>query len=80
MIRTFETTDEQDAALAWRVRELADGPTPVSEDLLIATFAETALNDLVATYRRVEAQRVADAFQSATLDQRARIKAVLASK
>lgn len=76
MTRTFETTDEQDAALAWRVAELkADG---VTEDSLIAAFADAALAELVATFRRTEADRVADAFQSATLDQRLRVKAVLA--
>lgn len=77
MIRTFTTSAEQDAAIAWRVAQLEASGTPATEDALIAQFAQLALSDLVKTYRDTEGARVYAAFQSATADERAAAKAAL---
>lgn len=76
MKRTFDSTPEQDAAIAWRVVQLSK-VTPITEDELVAQFATHALADLVAAYRDAEASRMYDAFKAATIGQQAQAKAAL---
>jgi hypothetical protein len=75
MTRTFVTTTEQDAALAWvaEVRRL-------SEAAIIREFTETALADLVAAYLDSEGARVYELFKKAPSDQQAAVIATLEAK
>ncbi len=75
--RTFTTSAEQDAAIAWDVAQLTAQGQRVTEAQLIAQFAATALDGLVARYRDAEAAKVYAAFKDASVDDRAKAKAAL---
>ncbi len=77
MERIVTTTDEQDAALAWRVAQLQANGEKATESQLIARFANAALGELVAAFRDSEAARVFDAFKGASLDDRKSVKEAL---
>lgn len=77
MTRKFETSPEQDAAIAWRVEEVKASGVPMTEDDLVAQFATNALADLVAAFKDAEASRIYAAFKGATMDQREQAKAAL---
>ena len=72
MIRTFLTTAEQDAAIAWKAAQ-----SGISEDLIIAGFATKAVADVVAAYRDAEGSRVYDAYKTATAEQQDAVKVAL---
>lgn len=74
MRRTFDTTAEQDAAIAWRVAQI---DPPITEDVLIAGFVQGALATLVKDYRDHEASRVFEAYKVATVAEQAAAKAAL---
>jgi hypothetical protein len=70
--RTFDTTAEQDAAIAWRAAQLG-----VPEAAIVGRFASEALTGLVAAYLDAEGARVYEAFKQAPADQQAAAKAAL---
>ena len=72
MKRTFETTAEQDAAIAWRVAQLK-----ITEAELIDRFVSGGLVGVVAAYKDAEAASIYDAAKNATPEQRAEAKAAL---
>ncbi len=75
--RTFTTSAEQDAAIAWDVAQRALQGQRITEAQLIAQFAATALDSLVAKYRDAEASKIYAAFKDASVDDRAKAKAAL---
>ncbi len=77
MIRVFTTTDEQDAAITWRVEQMRVHGERITEDQLIAQFATTALTGIVAAFKDDEATRVFVAFKDASLDDRKAVKETL---
>ncbi len=77
MERTFTTTDEQDAAIAWRIEQLKAQGVKVTEAQLIAQFATKALTDLVAAFSDDEASKVFTAFKDASLGDRVAAKKAL---
>lgn len=72
MKRTFVTSAEEDAALAWRVAKEA-----ITEDAFIARVIGASLVELVATYREDEAQRIYAAYKAAPLADRSVVKVAL---
>ena len=72
MTRTFITTVEQDAALAWRAAQLG-----ISEDALMVRALADPLKAVVAAYRDSEGARVYDAYTRATPAQRDAAKTAL---
>lgn len=75
--RSFITTAEQDAAIAWRVAQLNAQGERITEGQLIAGFAGAALVSLVNDYRDAEASKVFEAFKAAPLEDRATVKGTL---
>ena len=72
MTRTFITTAEQDAALAWKATQAG-----VTEAAIIAEFAAKALADTVKAYLDSEGSRVYELFKTATPAKQAAVIAAL---
>lgn len=72
MKRTFVTTDEQDAALAWKAKILG-----ISEDEIIATFAAEALQGAVDAYLDAAGSQVYEAFRNASASEKAAVLSTL---
>jgi hypothetical protein len=72
MTRTFITTAEQDAALAWKATQAG-----VTEAAIIAEFAAKALADTVKAYLDSEGARVYELFKKASAAQQAEVIATL---
>lgn len=75
MTRTFITTPEQDAALAFRAKQLG-----ISESEIIAQFAASALSEAVAAYLDSEGSRVYELFKKASVQQQAEVIATLEAR
>lgn len=75
--RSFDTTAEQDAAIAWRVAQLQADDPEITEATLIASFLHAALQGLVTGYRDFEGSRVYLAYTAATVEAQDAVKAAL---
>lgn len=72
MTRTFQTSADEDAAIAWKVALVG-----ITEDQLIAQFASAALADLVSAYKDAEAARIYEAVKVASAETLATVKTTL---